>query len=43
MRQAFSAEAARASGLGAILMDRYLEDAIEIDVDVLGPWGTGAS
>jgi carbamoyl-phosphate synthase large subunit len=31
----FMAEAARASDLGPILMDRYLQGAIEVDVDVL--------
>ncbi|WGF86519.1 carbamoyl-phosphate synthase large subunit [Marinivivus vitaminiproducens] len=31
----FVAEAAKASDLGPILLDRYLENAIEVDVDVL--------
>jgi carbamoyl-phosphate synthase large subunit len=33
--EAFAADAARASELGPVLLDRYLSDAIEIDVDVL--------
>ena len=33
--QAFALEAARASEMGPVLLDRYLSDAIEIDVDVL--------
>ena len=32
--QRFMADAARASELGPILIDRYLQDAIEVDVDV---------
>jgi carbamoyl-phosphate synthase large subunit len=31
----FMAEAAQLAGLGPILIDRYLEDAIEVDVDVI--------
>jgi carbamoyl-phosphate synthase large subunit len=31
----FMADASRASDLGPILLDRYLQDAIEVDVDVL--------
>ena len=31
----FMADAARASDLGPILIDRYLQDAVEIDVDVV--------
>jgi carbamoyl-phosphate synthase large subunit len=33
--RAFMTDAARASDLGPILIDRYLQDAIEIDVDVV--------
>jgi len=33
--RAFMADAARASDLGPILIDRYLQDAVEIDVDVV--------
>ncbi|MFO1048370.1 MAG: carbamoyl-phosphate synthase large subunit [Geminicoccaceae bacterium] len=33
--RAFMADAARASDLGPILLDRYLQDAVEIDVDVV--------
>jgi carbamoyl-phosphate synthase large subunit len=33
--QSFVADAARASDLGPILIDRYLQDAIEVDVDVI--------
>ncbi|MFO1035708.1 MAG: carbamoyl-phosphate synthase large subunit [Geminicoccaceae bacterium] len=32
---AFMADATRASDLGPILMDRYLQDAVEVDVDVV--------
>ena len=32
---AFMADAARASDLGPILIDRYLQDAVEVDVDVI--------
>jgi carbamoyl-phosphate synthase large subunit len=32
---AFIADAARASDLGPILIDRYLQDAVEVDVDVI--------
>ncbi len=32
---AFMREAARATDMGPILLDRYLEDAIEVDVDVV--------
>ena len=31
----FMADAARASDLGPVLIDRYLEDAVEVDVDVV--------
>jgi carbamoyl-phosphate synthase large subunit len=34
--QAFAADAARASEMGPVLLDRYLSDAIEVDVDVVG-------
>lgn len=33
--QSFMTDAARASDLGPILIDRYLQDAVEVDVDVL--------
>ena len=36
----FMAEAARASDVGPILLDRYLEDAIEVDVDVVADGAT---
>ena len=40
---AFVADAARASEMGPVLLDRYLTDAIEIDVDVLADGETSAS
>ena len=33
--QSFVSDAARASDLGPILLDRYLQDAVEVDVDVV--------
>ena len=36
------ADAARASDLGPILIDRYLQDAVEVDVDVLADGETVA-
>jgi carbamoyl-phosphate synthase large subunit len=33
--QSYIADAARASDLGPILLDRYLQDAVEVDVDVI--------
>ena len=33
--QSFMADAARASDIGPILIDRYLQDAVEVDVDVV--------
>ncbi|HFD14934.1 MAG TPA: carbamoyl-phosphate synthase large subunit [Rhodospirillales bacterium] len=33
--EGFFAEASRASELGPVLLDRYLEDAVEVDVDVV--------
>ncbi len=38
--ESFFAEAARASEFGPVLIDRYLEDAVEVDVDVLADGGT---
>jgi carbamoyl-phosphate synthase large subunit len=37
---AFIADAARASDLGPILIDRYLQDAVEVDVDVIADGAT---
>ena len=37
--RSFVADAARASDLGPILLDRYLEDAVEVDVDVVADRG----
>ena len=38
--QSFVADAARASDLGPILLDRYLQDAVEVDVDVVADRST---
>lgn len=38
--QSFVVEAARASDLGPILLDRYLQDAVEVDVDVVADGAT---
>jgi len=38
--QSFVADAARASDLGPILLDRYLQDAVEVDVDVIADRST---
>ena len=34
------ADAARASDIGPILIDRYLQDAVEVDVDVIADGDT---
>ena len=33
--RSFMADASRASDIGPILIDRYLQDAVEVDIDVL--------
>ncbi len=40
--QSFMSDAARASDLGPILIDRYLQDAVEVDIDVLADGETVA-
>ena len=40
--QSFMADAARASDLGPILIDRYLQDAVEVDIDVIADGTTVA-